>query len=174
MGRGLIIALGASLALNVFAGGFIAGRLLGEPPRRAPIETAGPVDPFRLMRHAGSLPPEAREAFRGSLREARGPMREDFRKMRALREELRAVIRAEEWDEAEARRLFGVIAARQGDQLSRLEDALIEALGSLSAEDRRLLIESAESREAERRERRRGRFRERLEERRGGGGREEF
>lgn len=168
MGRGIVIALVASLALNVFAVGFIAGRVLVVDHHRPPIahfDGGGPRGgPFALMRNADVLPPDSRRAFREAFRSELSGMRESHREMRRLRGELNTLFAAEEWDEAAVRAKLEEIDAVSERQRAAMSNAFVKALGALPADQRQALMKAAEERRGERRRR----FRERMEDKRGG------
>lgn len=157
MSRSLIIVLVASLALNVFAGGFIVGRVLAPQPE-PPVFAEGPAmrgadNPFRVMRYAEALPRETRMSFREAFRTQLPELRERHREVRRLRVELALLMQADEWDrDAVLAKLEEIDAAQEG-QRDAFNAAYVKAFGSLTLEDRRLLIEQAASRRAERRKR---------------------
>jgi len=160
MNRTLIIALAGSLVLNVFAGGFILGRVLAPPPEPPPVAGAGgpaPAagidDPFRIMRHADALPPESRMAFRRAFRAQLPDLRRGHRETRRLRAEFAMLIQAEEWDADAVAAKLEEIDAAQGRQRAAFKAAYLEAFGTLSAEERRLLVDAASKRRIDQRRR---------------------
>ena len=92
MGRGLIIALVISLAANIFAGGFIAGRLIGDNGGERGAVVSRP-DPgplargsvFRLVRMADILPETAQKALRQEIADTLPKVRSKFSEVRSLR-----------------------------------------------------------------------------------------
>lgn len=165
MGRGLILLLVASLGLNIFAGGFYAGRFLAGDKLTANGQSVvqsergerhkgkrggGFDDPFRLMRYADALAPEQREKFRNEFRAQLPAMREGHRETRGLRRELSALMAADEWDGAAVGAKLGEISAAQRLQREKFNAAFMEAFGVLPAADRRLLLEEARKRRGER------------------------
>ena len=167
MSRTLIIALVGSLALNVFAGGFILGRVLAPPPAApsfAEVETGtgfgrrgpprgGLEDPFRMMRFADVLPPESRTAFREAFRERLPDLRRGHGETRRLRAEFGLLVQAEEWDADAVAAKLDELDAAQKRQRDAFKAAYLEALGELSAQERQLLMEAASKRRLERRRR---------------------
>ena len=148
MGRGIVIALVASLGLNIFAVGFLAGRMIHKdsPP---PIENAVPrgiENPFRLLRHADALPAESREAFRDAIRSELPSMRAQRHAQRAAHKRLAALLAAEEWDRAAIQKEFDALAVSQNEQRQVFNDAFLNAFETLSAEDRRLLMALSQDR----------------------------
>lgn len=154
MNRSLIIVLIGSLALNVFAGGFILGRALAPQPE-PPILAEGPAmrgldNPFRFMRSAEVLPVESRMMFREAFRAQLPELRKQHRETRRLRVELALMMQAEEWDSDAVAAKLEELDAAQKRQRDAFKAAYIDAFGSLTAEERRLLIEAAGSRRPER------------------------
>lgn len=160
MGRGLAIALGAvllvSVGLNVFALGHVSGRMIaGHPPVKVRFTDDGPRsgfhDPFRIVREAEELSPELGKRFRESFREQLPQMRETHEKMRVLREELGALMSAEEWDGAAIGAKLDEIRAVEDSQQEAFSDGFLEVFSSLPADERKALIEAANERRKERR-----------------------
>lgn len=152
MGRGLTIALVAllvaSIALNVFTAGFMVERLVGRHHGPPPVEDAsrGFDSPFRLMRHAETLPPESREAFRAAIRERLPELRSDHEEMRRLRRELSALISSETWDREKIAAQMKAIRETQARQREAFDAAFLAAFETLSADDRRALMKAAQER----------------------------
>ena len=149
MGRGVIFLLLASLAANVFLGGFVMGRFVGKPP--ASIEAKSDRKLYgrgsgRFLRHAGSLSPEGRDVFRQAFDAQRSELRELRRSSFQVRRSISEQLGAEEWDrqavEAAFQSLRDSEAARSGLQ----HKLLIDAIEQLSPEDRALLIEESNKR----------------------------
>lgn len=162
MGRGLIVALVLSLALNVFAAGFITARIAGPhgpPPRHE--EGRSFDNPFRLMRHAEALPPGSREAFRAAIEEKLPALRAQHEEMRRLRRELWEEMSGDSWDRAALETRMEEIRQTQARQREAFDAAFLAAFETLSPEDRQTLIKAAEERRMKRRER----FKRRHEER---------
>ncbi len=154
MGRGLMIVLAASLGLNFFVAGFLFhGRVNPTPPPPPVAEGAGFGNPRGVMRLVGELPPESRRAFRREIRGALPGMREMNGRMRILQQELRMLIEAEEWDADAVAAKMAEIRALRAAQTEAFDGAFAAALEAVSVEDRRRLLEMAERRRAERRER---------------------
>jgi uncharacterized membrane protein len=155
-----MIVLAASLGLNFFAAGYLFHGKVNPPPAPPPsVEGRGFENPRGLMRLANELPDESREAFRREIRTALPQMRDQHRRMRALRGELRVLVEADDWDgDAVAAKMDDIRAVRSA-QTEAFDKAYTKALGAVPAEDRRRLIEIAEKRRADRRERWRDRRR---------------
>ena len=158
MNRGLLIAFVLSLVLNVFAVGFISGRMIAEdePNDIQPIEVRGFDNPFRLIRYAEALPPESRQTFRDGFRKALPELRAQNNEVRALRDELMVLMEAEDWDREAAAAKMTAIEASHMRQRAVFMDAFLDAFEALPPEDRKALAEIAN----EPRERRK-RFRDR-------------
>ena len=160
MGRGLIVLLFASLALNIFAVGFFSGRVIidDRKPTMAGPDRGSPVDsPFVLMKFARELPPETREEFRSIIRGKLPSLRQRHRNTQGLQQELVALISADEFDRDAVAAKFSEIKSVHVTQRDAFNAAFIDALAVLSAEERRLLVETAKT---ERHKRRRN-FRDR-------------
>lgn len=162
MGRGLTIALIASLALNVFAAGFITARIAAPfgPPHHAGHHR-GFDNPFRLMRNAEALPPDSREAFRAAIEEKLPALRAHHEEMRRQRRALWEALAAQGWDREAIESRMAAIRETQARQREAFDAAFLAAFETLSPEDRETLMKAAEERRMERRKR----FKRRLEER---------
>lgn len=145
MSRGLLIAFVLSLVLNVFAVGFISGRMIAEdePNDIQPIEVRGFDNPFRLIRYAEALPPESRKAFRDGFREALPELRTHNDEIRVLRDEFMALMEAEDWDRDAAAAKMTEIEASHMRQRAVFMAAFLDAFEVLPPEDRKALAEIA-------------------------------
>ena len=154
MGRGLIVLLFASLALNIFAIGFFSGRAIidDRKPPMAGREHGTPVDsPFVLMKFSRNLPPDARDAFRSKIRGKLPTLRERHRDTQDLQKELAALIAADEFDRDAVAAKFSEIKSVHVNQRDAFNAAFIDALATLSAEERRVLVETAKEERGKRR-----------------------
>ncbi len=160
MGRGIVIVLAVSLGLNFFAAGALFNNWLNPPapPPHAANGFKGYDSPRGLARMAEALPPESRLAFREAFRERLPDMRSQFREMYPLREQLNALIAAEEWDSAAVAAKMDEIRAVRERQQEAFDAAFLEAVTALSAEDRKSMIELARQRRMERRKKHRRRM----------------
>lgn len=157
MGRGVMIALGASLALNFLGAGYFLHHAIHQGPPAPPpeISTRGFDGSGGIARSARYLPDESRDAFRREIRKGLPNMREQFGLIRKQREELRALLAADEYDaDAVAAKLAEMRNLREAQHVV-FDSAFVNALGAISTEDRKLLLEKAADRQRERRERRR-------------------
>lgn len=167
MGRGLIIALILSLAVNVFAVGFIAGRLISEekPAPQAQANNKGGLEsPLRMMRYAETLPPEIRDDFREKIREQLPTLRRQQREVRRIRGEIVDLLAADEWDRDAVMLKAAEMAQAQERQRQALYAAFINAFEMLPAEDRKQLTVKENRRRLEHEKRRRNRQRPAREE----------
>jgi uncharacterized membrane protein len=145
-GRWVKIALVASLCLNVLVIGVAGGFLLKhrDGPRGDRID--------RIVRYL----PEARRDEARSMLEARLPEYEALRdQSREARRESMALLAADPLDEAALRAALTRARAFSGQRRAMLEDAMMDFAVTLSAEERREMVEQM-NRRWERRERWRG------------------
>ncbi len=138
--RGLIIALGVSLAANVFLGGFLAGKIAGGGRDHGP--------PHFERRHGDldDVSPAARDALRRAFSEHRNDNAEVWREMRELHRELIDVITAETFDRAAAEAIAAKFEALDASFRSDMARIMIEAADGLSLEDRKALARHLEKR----------------------------
>ncbi|BBK41261.1 hypothetical protein STVA_12810 [Allostella vacuolata] len=126
----------ASLAFNVFLGSALLGRYTHDQARGDP---GGVFPGFRSF--AESLPPPSREAVRDSFRARRGELGRERRELRQARQQVMQALSADPYDAGAARRAFDTLR-RADDGLARVaQEAIVEAAGKLSAEQRRELGE---------------------------------
>lgn len=147
MGRGVIVALLlSSLAVNVFLGGFVAGRILGASPDETadappvPGRGAFPRDPSRLS-------PEARAAFRASFEANRADLRSGRRGVLAARRELAETLSADEWDRAAVEAAMEKVRIAREAQSSAQNRMLIDAFEKLSVEERKAFVAAQSERQ---------------------------
>ena len=159
MGRGITIILAVSLGLNFFLAGYLAKGWLspGNPPP-PPMEDSfkGFDHPRGLWRMAESLAPEQRDAMRRAFKEQLPDMRDHYKQMRALRDDMRALVEAEAWDGAAVAAKMAEIRALRTQQQEAFDAAFLSAVGELPGDDRKRLIELSEERRGEWRKRRHG------------------
>ncbi len=160
MGRGVTIALAASLAANVFFGGFVAGRLttgdtierdFGGPgaPRRA-----GGGPPSRALGQALSLSDNARAAVREAIRPDMGEIRRDRRRSLELRRAVRDALSAEPFDREEARAALQEMMEFHSSREERRTDLLLTVFESLPPDERKEIVAAFSDRQTRRRGRR--------------------
>ena len=159
MGRGIAIVLAVSLGLNFFMAGYLLHDVVRPPPPPPFAEDfRGFNNPRGLIGAARALPPETRRAFRTSFQERLPDMRNQHREMRLRREELRVLIEADEWDADAVAAKMDEIRVLHARQREAFDKAFIDAVGALSGEDRRRMIEDATQMRMERHKKRRGRM----------------
>lgn len=129
---GLVVALTVSLAGNLLVAGVVASRWFDRPP--PPLSFAGPSMIEGLFE---DLSPEGSKIMRSAMHEARRDLRPTFGELREARQEVRRLLEAEDFDRA----AFDAAMARVdtlGDTVeARMEKGFADAVGQLSAEDRR-------------------------------------
>jgi uncharacterized membrane protein len=137
----LLIALVASLAVNLFlvgavAGGLVVGqRLRGERP---PMERGGPA-PQPLWRAADGLPQPQAQAYRQALRGAGPELRMAMRSARSERAEVWKSLAAEPFDPAAAKQRLAQVREREADARGRIEERIVDYAAGLSPQDRAAL-----------------------------------
>lgn len=162
MGRGIVIALAISVMLNVFAIGFLSGRVISGGDRSPPpvANELGAGHPMAAFRMASRLPDEARRSFRRELRENLPTVRQAHRKLRDKRRAYADALASDPWDPDSIRQAQADMRAAQDERQQILDAALLKAFGVLEEDDRAILL-SAMRENAERRGRRPGNDRRR-------------
>ncbi|MEM9496269.1 MAG: periplasmic heavy metal sensor [Pseudomonadota bacterium] len=143
MGRGVIIALVVSLALNVFAVGFLSGRIVTKPadaPGASRMAGQSREHPGRFMRYARDLSPEARETFRAALRENLPDMRARHGEVRRLKRAFFETMRADPWDRAAIEAARKELEEAMAVNRALANEAFIESVEVLSPEERAKLL----------------------------------
>ncbi len=156
MGRGVIILLAASLGLNFLVFGYLLNDWVDRAPPQPPAaaDFRGFDTPRALVGVTNALPPDSRRAFRAAFRQRLPDMRAHHREMRGVRLELRDLLEADEWDGEAVAAKMAEIQTLRARQHEAFDEAFLAAVNTLSAEDRRRMIEYAEERRAARREQR--------------------
>jgi len=129
-------ALIASLALNLFMGGFLVARLIsGERQQSAmsPVE----ID-FRTLPRG--LPPSIREDIEHHVRERKREITHTYRELIQARATLGKLMIQENLDKGALEKEFGKLRDLQIELQSPLHEAMIEALGTLNPEQRREIV----------------------------------
>ncbi len=148
MGKGITIALIASLALNVFAVGFIMGRIITPshqplaPTLEAPLHRMD--NPRGFMRRAKDLPPESRTAFRHAIRANIPQLRAQREEIHTLQRAYHNALRAEEWDRAAAEAALSELQDARDRGRSLIDEAFLDAIESLDGQARAQLLHRAE------------------------------
>ncbi len=135
----LLTALFASLAVNLFLVGAVAGGLvIGQKVRAERPHMAQRQNP-PLWRAGDGLPPDRAQAYRSALRDQSPEVREAMRAARAARMEAWRSIGQEPFDPAAAKRRLAVIRTQEADARGQIEDDMIDFAAGLSPEDRKVL-----------------------------------
>jgi len=157
MGKGITIALIASLALNVFAIGFISGRMIkpNHPPPAPMLEAphSRMDNPRGFMRRAKNLPPESRNAFRHAIRSNIPQLRAQRNEIQALERAYFDALRAEKWDRAAVETALGDLQEARDRGRAMVDEAFLDAVESLDADARAQLLHRAEEDTPHRRKR---------------------
>lgn len=141
--RSLVIALGLSLAANVFFGGYLAGKL-ASGPELAGRHSLG----IRHDDHGRfeDLSPPARSALRRAFRDHRKAAIEEHQDVADLHRRLVAVLNAETFDRTAADALADELETVEASFRSGMARIVIEAADGLSTEDRQSLARHLEKR----------------------------
>ena len=150
MGRGITILLAISLGLNFFMAGYLVSDWLKPGPPPVASGFKGFDHPRGLVRMSEALPPDRRRAFRQSFREGLPNMRAHHRDMRALRDEMRVLLKAEEFDSVAAAAKMAEMRDARARQHEAFDEALLSAISVLSADERQAMIEMAQQLRKER------------------------
>lgn len=135
----LFVVLFASLAVNLFlvgalAGGFVVGqRFRADRPPMA----SRPVQP--LWRAADALPPEQAQAYRKALREEAPEMREAMRAARSARQDAWRSIGQAPFDPTATKRRLAEIRAQEASARGRIDDNVVDFAAGLPPADRAAL-----------------------------------
>lgn len=141
MSKGLFAALALSLGVNIFFGGFVAGRMLGGP--RHPPFDRGPHEAGAMMApDLKALSPQGRTAFRAVFEAAHETLRDRHRTLRERRAAFAAALAADPFDPAQAKAALVDLHSVTGEQQAAFATLMIDAVEKLSADDRRALAKS--------------------------------
>ncbi|MBB5519364.1 periplasmic heavy metal sensor [Amphiplicatus metriothermophilus] len=140
--RTLTIILFASLAANVFLGGFVAGRLVGDAaPSATRVEHHGWADRGDHRRLAGALSEEGREVFRQAFNAHREEIKSSHREARRLRRAYAETLVADPWDRARAEAALAALQEAEADYARTMGRMLLDAMEKLSLKDRQAMID---------------------------------
>jgi len=135
--RALVIALVASIALNLVAVGIFLGRTAG------PLPEMRRVDPvFGMRRLLGDLPEERAQALAPLYREYFATMRPRFREIRSTQEALRKAMLSDPLDETGLRAALGSFEAQLTSSQQASQDAFVALAAELTLAERQQLVES--------------------------------
>lgn len=134
----IIAALSVSLMVNVFAAGHFFGQGV-----RPPKDNAASLSARGLPRGAfRAMPEDAQAAFRTALKEARKETFRNRRQVRALRQDIPAIIaRPGPLDTAALSKNFESLRLLNAGLQSRFETALLSALEVMSESERQAFAE---------------------------------
>ncbi|MCP1335884.1 periplasmic heavy metal sensor [Futiania mangrovi] len=149
------IALFASVLLNLFLGGLMAGQHLG---RDRLDWDAVSISPGNILR---MLPGDRAEEIRAQMRVRREELRGRYRAMGEAREGLRETLFAETVDQEKAAAAAGVLEARMAETQQAVHATVFDMVRLMTPEERARISAELEAR----RERLMERVRERAEER---------
>lgn len=140
----VLALLFVSLAANVFVGGILAGRYLGDAREsRAAAEPAAAGEraiPASLRRMMDAVPAEDRPAFVAALAARRPQIAAAGRELRAARERLRGLLGADTLDRPALEAAFEAVRARSGDLQHAVQLAAADALAKMPPETRRRIV----------------------------------
>lgn len=133
--RILGVLLAVSLAVNLFLGGVIAGRLTGEATQglRAKRNVEAILQP---------LPQDKRVLVRKELRAAMSQARQHFGALQAARAQVAEELVQPKLDEAQLERKFAEVRAQTTAIQTAFQQAFARAAVSLTPEERRAVIEA--------------------------------
>ena len=155
MGRPIVaIILFASLAANVFLGGYLAGRWTGGPKdpggahdRPPPPSRGGDAGIGAVI----AADPALREKIRAEVRQRRPAMRRGFREQRALQTELAEALSAEPFDRARIEAAFEAMSSASLARNKERFSIMLDVLEDLPADERAALVETMRERWRDRR-----------------------
>jgi uncharacterized membrane protein len=131
-----LILLAASLALNLFFLGLMAGRQLPLRTRPSPDE----VDARFFLRHSGlrDAGPEVKEL----MRQRRGEMRERMRAIGDARERVRQALQAEPFDRPQTEQALRQTRELTSQMQADMHQTLADVAGKLDHEQRKRMADS--------------------------------
>ncbi len=149
-GRWIVAGLLVSLAINVFLGGLVIGRMINAGPRgRALAELAerqaggqaqllnGPI-----LRLAQSLPEEHRPAFVRAIEAHRGALQATNQGVRDARQKLSEATVTEPFDRAAFLAASEQLSVRTQAQRKAFVEAIVDGIADLPPEVRRNIVEA--------------------------------
>ncbi len=137
--RWLTLALIASVALNLFLAGVVAGRIGGEAAQGVRAKRS-----FEAL--LATLPEEKRGLVRRELRQVLPEVRRDLQAMQEARAAVAAEMARPQPDGAAIDRHFREVQARTTAMQEALQQAFKRAAAKLTVEERGALLEAAKQR----------------------------
>jgi uncharacterized membrane protein len=147
--RWVVIALTASLAVNVFLGGMFVGRqmVVPPPPPLGPAAQQQPawrpgdraLPPF-IERITAGMAPQDRAVFDGTMEKHRPEIMAAGMALRLARAKIREMLGAEEFNHAAAETAMGELREKNSEFQRTLQAALLEAADGLSLDGRRRIM----------------------------------
>lgn len=169
MGRGLILVLFASLAMNVFLGGYVIGGLVGEmrehsaedlysdlaqegaakgrpipPPHGA--RGGGPAMSLRMLAHLQEVSPEGRDTLRRAFWANRKQIRENHMASRRARRAFIEALTSETWDKGAVEDARIALRAAENTHRDMQDKILFEAFALLPVADRKTVVAAQRAR----------------------------
>lgn len=139
--RGLRIALGISVALNLMVVGLVAGAILRDGGPRERMVRDLDLGPF-----TEALSPEDRDALRRDFVAQMPEMREMRRSMRAEFKTLLGLLRAEPFDPEAMRQALAGQRARMQERVDLGQELLLQRLAAMTPEARQAFADRLEER----------------------------
>jgi uncharacterized membrane protein len=139
----LLIALVASIGLNLFLGSWVAGRLLAGPPMFRHAATGERGGPARSVidRMAASISAEHRATFEAVMARHREPIADAASRAREARDNAREAVASEPFDRAALDKAFETLRMRNDALQSATQSAMAEAAAALPPEARKQLAD---------------------------------
>ncbi|WP_433952068.1 periplasmic heavy metal sensor [Brevundimonas diminuta] len=139
-GRGLKIALAASVALNIFAvAGAGAAWMAAKRVKEATAEARQPGRSEPVWAVVEARPPAVRDQIKREMRATALEARPDFEEARAARREAIALTRSDQFDPVAVAALLERSRASEMRGRARLESGAVETLNRLNPADRAAL-----------------------------------
>jgi uncharacterized membrane protein len=141
----VLIVLIASLGLNLFLGGLMAGRWFSGPPHRmaATQGERGPAgEPGRILqRMAQTLPPEHRPAFEAAIAKHRDRIAQAATQAREARDLVRDILRKDPLDRAALDSAFETLRTSNVALQAEIQQTIADAAAGLPVSARHRLTE---------------------------------
>ncbi|WP_262692366.1 periplasmic heavy metal sensor [Kordiimonas aestuarii] len=132
--------LAASLAANLFAGGYLLGKEI-RPDRQHREHRMGGKELFNMRHLAAYLPEDKREDLKALMIGHRKDLRESFRGIRESEEQVRSILLAETVDKAALRAALGELESKTRMLHGPLKSILLDIVADLDLETRQKLAE---------------------------------